>query len=324
MTFLLLSLACQPKEITPGTEVDDSFGTELAREEIPPAASLWVDVTRAYACTGAEGLYVIDVSDPTWPVQEDVVEIECLAVDGESGRIHVAAGDQGLRVVHPGNLAIIGGYETDFPVVALTVDAGEYQAWVAGQVDETGALAVEGVLTYSVENLNRNRRADLAEGWPVAVAYDRDGIYVAREGGPIDVLGLTMDLRAQVELPGTLAGGAGGGLLAHEGMLWAALGEAGLLGVDVSDLDDPVQAPAWEADAAWGLAALEDRLYVGIDEGLLVLDISDPTAPVEIGRAELSGVVRPEGIYIRDEKAWLTDAQDGAFVVVSIDEESLG
>lgn len=324
MLIALLFVACTPKDTEPVVDEDPPFGSELARVEIPPSASLWVDTARAYACTGAEGLYVLDISEPTEPMLEDVVGVECLAVDGESGRVHVAAGAYGLRVVHPGNLTLIGGYETDFPVTALTVDSGEYQAWIAGRVEETGALGVEGVLTYSVENLTRNRRADLDAGGALAIAYDRDGVFVARDDDAVAVVGLTMDLRAEIELPDSLAGSAGGGLLAHDGVLWTALGDAGLVGWDVDLLDAPAQLSSWTQDSAWGLAAVDDRLYVGVDQALLTLDISDPAAPFEIGRAALEGITRPEGIYILDAKAWVTDAQDGAFVIVSVDEDELG
>jgi len=265
---------------------------------------------------------VIDISQPTDPVLEDVVGVECKAVDGGSGRVYVATGTLGLKVVHPGNLAIIGAYETDFPVDALTVDPGEAQAWIAGQVESTDALGVEGVLTYSAANLSQNQRADLEAGDATAVAYDRTGLFVARLDGIVDVLGATMDQKSQITLGTNLAGSAGGGLLVHDRVLWTALGSAGLLAWDVDTLDDPTQIAAWTADSAYGLAAIDNRLYVGTDQALLVLDISDPTDPFEIGRAALDGIIRPEGIYILDAKAWITDAQNGAFSVVSVDESA--
>jgi len=326
MITLLLTLACSPKTPTPGNRGTASFGDELSRLEIPAASSLWVDSARAFACTGATGVYVLDVSDPTMPFLEDTVGVDCLAIDGESGRVEVAAGDQGLQVIHPGNLDIIGSYQADFPIYALNVDAGERQAWVAGPfTGDLGVdtLAVDGVLTYSVENLEQNHHVELPAGTPVALGYDRTGLFVARDDGTVQVLGLQLEDRSSIDLGGSLAGAAGGGLLVHDDVLWAALGTGGLAAWDVLDLNAPAALAGWPGESAWGVAAVENRLYVGLDEGLLVLDITDPQSPVEVGRAALSGLGRPEGIYVLDAKAWLTDAQDGAVAVVSVDESTL-
>lgn len=321
--ILLALLACSPDDPTPGQTVDTTFGAELGREEIPPASSLWVDSSRAFACAGEDGLYVLDIADPTWPTQQDVVSVPCHAVDGETGKVHIAGGEWGLRVVHPGNLAILGGYEPGYPVTALAVDAGEHQAWIAGTSEETGALHVDGVVTYSVENLSQNKQAELSPGSPVALAFDDDGVFVARQDGTIDLLGLAMDLRGSLTLAEPVSGGAGGGLLAAEGHLWAAMGTAGLGVFSLEDMSAPEHVSGWVGASAWGMAMLGDRLYLGADEALVVLDVSDPLAPVEVGRATLQGVSRPEGIYVYDEMAWVVDAQDGAFVVVSVDEEQM-
>ena len=321
--LLLALIACGPGDPTPGQTLDTRFGTELGREELPPASSLWVDGERAFACAGEDGLYVIDIADPAWPVQDDVVSVACHAVDGESGKVHVASGDAGLRVVHPGNLSIQGGYEPGYPVMTLAVDAGEYQAWIAGTVEETGVLRVDGVATYSVENLTQNKQADLDPGAPLALAFDGDGVYVAREDGTVALLGLAMDLRGSITLPGMLSGGAGSGLWATDQRLWATLGTAGLVAYSLEDMSSPTQVVSWMGASAWGMAVLGDRIYLGADEELVVLDVEDPLAPVEVGRVPLEGVLRPEGIYVLDAKAWVVDAQDGAFVVVSVDEDQM-
>lgn len=321
--LLLALLACAPKDPTPGKEVDTSFGAELGRAELPPASSLWVDSARAFACAGESGLHVLDIADPTWPTPEEVVSVPCHAVGGESGKVHVAGGDWGLQVVHPGNLAIQGGYDPGYPVTALAVDAGESQAWVAGTVPDTGALRVDGVVTYSAENLNQNKQADLAPGAPVGLAYDSDGVYVARDDGTVDLLGLAMDLRGNLALAGPVSGGAGGGLLAADGLLWATMGEEGLAVYSLEEVSAPDQVSGWLGAATWGMAMLGDRVYLGADEALVVLDVSNPAAPVEVGRATLDGLPRPEGIYVYDDKAWIVDAQDGGFVVVSVDESQL-
>ncbi|RME24022.1 MAG: hypothetical protein D6798_12235 [Deltaproteobacteria bacterium] len=304
-----------------------SFGEEYARLEVPASSSLWVDTGRAFLCTGGQGLYVVSVADLFDPWLEDIVDIECHAVDGETGRVEVAAGEAGLAVVHPGNLSIIGSYATDYPLTALTVEPGERQAWLAGRAtdpddEQAEILVVEGVVTYSAEHLEQNRWAGFDAADVLGIAFDGDGLFIARADGRIDVLGRTMELRSSIE-DVTVAGGAGAGFLAGDGTLWAAMGAAGIRAWDVSSLEAPTPVAEWTGGGAWGLARIDDRLYVGSDEALVVLDIADPARPVELGRVDLAGMARPEGIYVIDRVAWITDADGGALAIVDIDEATL-
>ncbi len=315
--ILLTLLACSPGEPTPPADVDLSFGAEVARLEIPPARALWVDNTRAFACTGEDGLHVIDLSDPIRPSSEESLALPCFDLGGETGRVHVAAGSMGLQVVHPGNLNILGGYESGTPFTALAVDPGERQLWLAGSDEESGALRVEGVVTYNAEHLDSNKQAELAAPAATAVAYDRVGVFVATEDGLLRVLGLNLDERAQLELPGVVGVG---GLRAQDGLLWAALGQDGLALIDVSDLSAPTLLQHWADEPAWGLATLGDRLYLGRDEALAILDITQPESAQELGRAELSGALQPQGIYVVNGLAYSVDEVDGLFLVTSIQE----
>ncbi len=327
MLLFLALMACTKSDPVDTGTAPVVFGDIHARLSIPPASSLWVDTARIFACTGEQGLYTIDASSLTAPELIDITNIECHSVDGESGRVHVAGGESGLRIVHPGNLSIVGTYQTDFPVTTLTVDAGERQAWIAGILpDPLGGdddvITVEGVLTYSLDALTPNKRAELDVGDPTALAYDRAGIFVAGMDGDIDVLGLAMDVRSTIQA-GEIAGSAGAGLLAGDDILWVARGAQGLGAWDTSDLQQPVELPGWTSDAAWGLARIDHRLYVGSDEALLVLDITDPAAIVEVGRVALTDMMRPEGIYVLADTAFVTDASTGGLAIFDVDETTL-
>ncbi len=327
MLILLLASACLGPSKGHVLDPTVTFGQEYGWLEVPAASSLWVDSGRIFVCTGGQGLYVVSGTDLFDPWLEDIVDIECHAVDGETGRVEVAAGDQGLAVIHPGNLSIIGSYPTAYPLTALTVDAGHNQAWLGGRApDPKGGgdhiLVVEGILTYSLDNLEQNKWGEYDPAEPVGIAFDDSGQFIARDDGRVDILGGGMDVRASIDA-GSIVGGAGAGLLAADGVLWAALGTAGLQAWDVSVLDAPVAAGAWTTGSAWGLAAIDDRLYVGSDDALVVLDVGDPDAPTELGRVALSGMARPEGIYVLDQVAWVTDADAGALAIVNVDDSTI-
>lgn len=313
--LMLLVLACTPLEPTPPAEVDLSFGAEVARLEIPPAHALWVDNTRAFACAGDDGVFVLDLSDPVRPAEEEALNLPCLDLGGETGRIDIAAGSSGLQVVHPGNLTILGGFETAGPVEVLAVDPGEQQVWLAGRIDESSPLVITGVVTYSAEHLDSNKQAEIDAPAARAIAYDRVGIFVATEDGVLRSLGLNLDEQGSLALPGVVQGG---GLRTHDGLLWAALGDAGLALIDVSVLSAPTLLGHWSDEPVWGLARLDDRLYLGLDEALLVLDVADPSLPSEVGRADLAGSLRPQGIYVVGGLAHTVDEADGLFLVSSV------
>lgn len=308
-------LSCSPGEPTPPADIDLSFGAEVSRLEIPPARALWIDNSRAFACAGEDGLFVIDLSDPVRPAADEALALPCYDLGGETGRVNVAAGSMGLQVVHPGNLTVLGGYEGAAPFTALAVDPGEQQVWLAGSTDDSSPLRVEGVVTYSAEHLDSTKEAELDAPAPIALAYDRVGVFVATEDGGLQVLGLELDQRAVLDLPGVLRSG---GLRAQDGLLWAALGEDGLALIDVTDLSAPTLVQHRAEEPVWGLAVLGDRLYLGTDEALVVLDTSQPDAAVELGRAELSGLLRPQGIYVVNGMAHIVDEADGLLVLTSV------
>lgn len=322
LPLLVIALACSNRTPDAGDARASGFGVELGRVELPPASAVWIDARRAFACTGATGVYVVDIADPYLPKQEGVLSLDCQGISGESGRIHVATGAGGLQVVHPGDLLIMGTYTTSFEVAALAVDAGESAAFLAGPSSSGSTVGLEKVWTYSAENLASARMVELDPGEPLAVATDRDGVYLARSSGTLEILGVSLEVRASLDLA-PISGLAGGGMVAQDAVVWLAGGSLGLSAIDVLDLAEPQPLAGWQGAAVYGLAILDDRLYLGSDESLWVLDISDPTDVVEVGMAELPGITRPEGIYVLDGQAAVVDAAGGALAVVDIDEDDL-
>lgn len=109
---------------------------------------------------------------------------------------------------------------------------------------------------------------------------------------------------------------------AHDGVAWLAVGDAGLIAVDISDPSDPrvlsqtpLRAGAWTIAIRWPLA------YVGAWGVLAIVDIADPAAPVVLGE-ELTFGSATYAIELWDDLAFVAANHDGMAILSIADPES--
>ncbi len=319
--MLLLLLACGPRNPTLADPLDDSYGAELGRLELPPAAALWLDGARAFACAGDDGVYAVDVSDPVRPRLDAHLDLPCRDIQGESGKLYVAALTRGVQVLHPGSLTVLGSHEAEGEVQAIALDPGEHRLWLARattEADGEAGLVIEDLPTWSAEHLVPSQQLSLAGGPAAALVWDRQTLALLGEDGTLRTFDEALAAQGELELGAAVV--PAGARQQGEG-LWIAHASEGLSRLE---LDDPsLTAPRLSRlpTPAWGLAVVGDRLYLGAAESLEVWDVSEPTAPQALPSIPLPGLPRPQGLQVADGRATVVDAEEGVLCIVSVREE---
>ena len=64
---------------------------------------------------------------------------------------------------------------------------------------------------------------------------------------------------------------------------------------------------------------LEDLLYVGIDNGVVVLDLSDPTTPAATAAEPIVISGSPQRIWVDSGFGYTVDLIDGIMSIVNVD-----
>jgi hypothetical protein len=244
----------------------------------------------AFVALGAAGLQLVDVSDPHAPVDLSLLDTpgEVSAVEVVGGLAYVADGPGGLRIVDVSDPAApveLGSTVTPGGAVGLSVVGGI--VWVAAgsgglqsiDVSDPSAPTGLGVLAttgYASSVDVEGTLAYVAEGSSLRV------VDVSDPSAPLE-RGVLPSAFLQQIVDVTVAGGLAY-VLATECCLGPFTGSASLLVVDVSDpaqptvlASRPTRPFAQRVELEGGVAYLAGRDF------LALVDVSNPSAPVEIG-----------------------------------------
>lgn len=236
-----------------------------------------VDGRFAYLCDNANGLHVLDVSDPAAPVLLGTVPALNYAYDAdpEGVNVYLAEGSTGLRTVdiqNPAAPVVVGVYNT--PGIAYAVDVDGDMAYVA---DGSGGLRVIDVSmprTPSLEGYlatsGQARDVDVVGDYAYVAAYNA-GLVVIDVSDP-----RTPALVGTCDTEGLAYGVTVAGHYAY-----VADGVNGLVVVDVANPASPrVKANLDTPGTAWKTAVTGDRLYLADSvAGLVTIGIGDPEDP---------------------------------------------
>jgi hypothetical protein len=233
----------------------------------------------AYVADGPGGLRIVDISDPAQPSEVgralELHRIMDVAVAAD--RAYLAAADEGLIVLDvadPGAPRELGRVYT-----------GGYAFGVDITADGTVVLADgwDGIRMVDVANPRDAVELARAEtrGWALDVAVDGDRAAIAGGNEWLLFGGISngrFDLVSRVELPA--------GRVSTVDMVrdLVALGDesAGVSYFDTGPVPPARIAAFGPLTRASGLALAGDRAYVAaLNQGLRIIDVSDPAAPVD-------------------------------------------
>lgn len=192
--------------------------------------------------------------------------------------------------------------DTDEPEVELPLVLGDpietvdgelepYVEWLdAVVIDKTRAIVagVSGWAWYDLEN--HVRLAEHSSGRTYRVAVDRDTqrAFFATRADRIVVVDVSTDTPTPVDLPGWVTEGFHEDISADGGVVLLGALDEGLVVMD-SDLNRLATVPA---DTAFGVSILDGRGLFADGDELVLLDLSEPSNPVELDRASLRGTGR--------------------------------
>ena len=276
---------------TPHAPVSTNVGTALTAKsslvgELPrgPSDSQAVFVSDGLAfVAGRDGLSILDVTDPTAPVQ--VGSLTSLGWSSDvfiSGRPAFVVGSGGLRVV-------------DVADPSAPLEVGTLEVFDANRVFISGDLAfvtggsLEGLLDVDVSHpatLMRVGSLDIGDsGQHVAVSGGLAFVATASGLSIVDVGDPSTPLEVGFL---DIEDGIGGVFVSGD---WAYLRGSRVTVVDVSDPSNPVGAgylgPWGQALDAFVTGDLAFLANAGA--GLLILNVSDPRVPVEVGWLSIPG-----------------------------------
>lgn len=271
----------------------------------------------AFVAAGFGELMVLDVGDPSHPVEMDVVDVpgRPFAVAASSTHAY-AAWMAGLTVVDVSDPAA-GFVVADLSLpawAARTVVVSGSTVHVVGDggyhtidVSDPASPAVIGSLPFS---------AGYQRGWDLDVrghfAYFSDTYHGVRV---IDVSEPTNPVQvALIEPPSSSRGVA-----AMEAHLLVAAGTAGLRTYDVSAPTDPVEVSALGTPATVVDIAVDGTRGVSVAyDGLRIFDLTDPATPVEIGSYNPIESWGPKCVDLTDGHAFVCDGANDRVVVLDV------
>jgi len=299
-------------------------------------AYLAFEGTRGYPRQQIGGLRVVDVSDPTAPVDigvfEDSIQANGLAVVDNLAYLTVWDNPQppggpppypeieppGLRVIdvaNPAALVQVGNVE----FLSGPIQSYSYPT----EVEVVGDLAYiadfyAGLRTVDVSDPTTPVEIDLAASsarLPNSLSVVDGLAYVTSYRGGLSVFDLS-DPRTPIEI-GFLQLPYRALDVAVEGeTAYVADDEAGLQAIDVSDPEAPVAlgrlatsaSSAWALTTANGLAYVLNRTRLG---DLVIVDLSIPTTPIEVGTTTVSDEAYAPKVAVVGDLAYVTVGEEG-------------
>jgi hypothetical protein len=221
------------------------------------------------------GLAVIDVSDPTAPI--------------EIGYAPVHNGGSDVSVVD--GLAYLASYRYGLQVVDVSNPEAPAPLGTLGTASFASSVDVADGLAYIVD------------GWVYEDSYG--GLRVIDISNPET----PVELGAIDEIRETY------GIAVAEEIAYLADGDAGLRVIDASNPAEPVEIGAADTpDLARGVAVADGLAYVAdSDSGLRVIDVGNPATPIEIGAIDTPGTACD--VAVTDNLALVADGASGMRVI---------
>jgi len=265
---------------------------------------------------GVAGLYVVDVSDPTFPAFSGFGPIYSPTSGSEIEDTYafVTDGYGGFHVFDVADPAL--------PVEVATLDLGGNAGGVE-IVDDIAYVVRSGLTMIDVQDptvpveigvfLQHESSADVAVIDQIAYLTDwYQGLHVVDVSDPTSPKELGFGATPSYALGVAVAGG-------HA---YVAGGNPGLQVFDVSDLTTPTLVGECDTPGhALDVALAGDRAYVAdVYYGVRVIDISEPSSPEEVGYFLMT--LAPQRVRTHDGHVYVSNGYGGLFILT--DESTVG
>jgi hypothetical protein len=267
-------------------------------------------------------LYVIDITNPL-NVNDSSIVGDC-TVGGSlidlslSGNYAFIIGDD-LAVVdihNPASIAdtsLVGRNENDFNAISSEGDYIYVNGWYSGSY-------YLNVLYCLVPSFPSILRTHDTVSYTYKVAIDGDYAYVA-DGSGLKIFSIS-DPESSIEVASCSFSGGVNSLAIHGPFAFVGSQSTGFSVVDISnpeavDNDSVISTGSPSLYTAWDIKARGDLVFVADNQdGMIVIDIADPTNPFEVDRVLYS--LDCLDIALFDDYAYVARGFDGGITVVDI------
>ena len=284
-----------------------------------PSGEVWaieVSGDYAYIAAGANGIQVVNISNPKQPLLENSLDTQGYSIDIkiEKGLAFIADGYNGLQIIDLHANTYLGDYNTPDAALALAI-SGSYCFLACGQeglqIVNTSNPA-EPVFIYGLDNLGKVLDIDI----------QGEFAYLAVGEADIKIVGISNP--EEPELVGSCLTPAGANCIeVAGGYAYVTFSSPyGLQAIDISDPYSPLPAGLYNIPGvSLGLAIEENSVYVANWlSGLEILDISNPQELIQSGRYATIGALR--ALAINGNYAYVAGidrkTQDGILQILDI------
>jgi len=265
----------------------------------------------AYLIVGAQGLLVVDVSDPTDPIEVGSHSTRgyAQAITLHETQAFIANRSDGLTILDisdPMRPAEMGHLDTSGSAWDVFVVGG--RAYIA---DSQGGLQIAGV--------SRNGDSSLlgtyeTSAFAKSVAVKGSTAYIALGDAGLEVVDVSnAEEPSQLALLKTF--GEANAVVVTDGTAYIAAGYGGVRIVSISDPTAPAEIGSIATSGeAMGLALVGSTLYVAeATDGLSVYSIVDPTDPQRVAQIDTPG--EATNVAIDSGRAYIADREEGLQIV---------
>ncbi len=313
----------------------------------------YADGAKAFVLTSYDGLYSVDVSDPTNPTVisnfATYGQGEDLFGDGNNFKLYVADGNSGFEIIdiaNPNQMQRLGRKDTDG--IAKGIFVYDNTAYVADyykiRLYDVGNPAAISYITYFT---TAGHAYDIVVSDTLAIVADGDNgvefidlteqqypYYAETEGAALSVFycsvnnkvyaaanqGGLYEIKAENgEIVSNFkAGGNAIGLAFDESKLHVADGFGGYVLLDISDVSAPEMLDKFETQIpaySKGVAVAGDYAFLAAGtSGIIILDVSNTNEVTAIDTITLSSGVAYK-VFINDNKAYVACGQGGVRIL---------
>jgi hypothetical protein len=270
-----------------------------------------VDGSFAYLIVGAQGLLVVDVSNPALPVEVGSHSTrgyaQAITLDGDLA--FVANRSDGLTVLDvsdPMHPVEVGHLDT--PGSAWDVVVKSDRAFVA---DSQGGLHV---IDIGRSGDPASVAAHGTSAFAKSIWMEDSVAYVAMGDAGLELIDVS-DPKSPATLSLIKTFGEANGVAVADGIAFVAAGYGGIRIIDVSDPTAPVEIGFISTSGeATGIAIAGRILYVAeATDGLSVYSIADPTNPQRAAQIDTPG--EATSVFIAGSTAYVADREEGLQIV---------
>jgi hypothetical protein len=304
---------------------DPAAPIEVVNASLPRRARD-VAVADGYAYAAGHGLQAIDVSDPTRPRQvgylETMFPAEAVAVWGELAYLSETFCEMGhcgstihiVDVSGPAKPQEVGTWSTRSAVkdAFAREDILYLASWQKGlQVVDVSDPA-DPHLLGEYATLPGVEDVAVSDGYAYVSDGAESGLQVLDLGAPKPRVRGTAESAKWAD-----------GYAVVDGYAYVPAWAGGFRIVDVHDSDNPHEVAAADIGMAEQATVVGERAYVTIGyEGLVVLDVADPSMPRILGELPLNGLA--EGLAVAGDQAYVTvdDGEQNTLYVIDVADPS--